>query len=316
MMNGGMDIVTDPERATTTRGAVVTIGAYDGVHRGHQAVLRLVRELATARDLDAVVCTFATHPAYVVRPESAPKLLTSLDQKLELLAATGDVDRVCVLSFDAARAAESAETFVREQLVDRLGAQVVVVGADFHFGKERRGNVALLDELGTELDFEAIGLSLVGADHEVISSTRIRALLVEGDVRAAADLLGRPHELRGIVVPGDRRGRTLGFPTANVALPTEMALPADGIYAGTFIGADGIERMTAINLGRRPTFYDNAEHSILEAHVLDFDGDLYGQTVRVRFVERLRGEEKFPSVEALVAQMTVDCVRARAVLAG
>ena len=314
MMAGDMEIVTDPPVPTTSRGAVVTIGAYDGVHRGHQAVLRLVRELAAARDLDAVVCTFATHPAYVVRPESAPKLLTTLDQKLELLAATGNVDRTCVLTFDAERAAESAEEFVRELLVERLGAQVVVVGADFHFGKERRGNVALLDELGTELGFEAIGTNLVAAEHEVISSTRIRACLAAGDVRTAAELLGRPHELRGVVVQGDQRGRTLGFPTANVALPAELALPADGIYAGTFIGADGVERMTAINLGRRPTFYEEAEHSLLEAHVLDFDGDLYGQTVSVRFVERLRGEEKFASVEALVEQMRADCDQARRVL--
>jgi riboflavin kinase/FMN adenylyltransferase len=135
-------------------------------------------------------------------------------------------------------------------------------------------------------------------------------------VRSAADLLGRPHELRGVVVQGDQRGRTLGFPTANVALPTEMALPADGIYAGVFIGADGIERMTAINLGRRPTFYESAEHSLLEAHVLDFDGDLYGQEVSVRFIERLRGEAKFDSVETLVDQMHADCAQAREILAG
>ena len=314
-MSGEMEIVTDPTHATTARGAVVTIGAYDGVHRGHQAVLRLVHELAAARDLDAVVLTFATHPAYVVRPDSAPKLLTTLDQKLELLAATGHVDRTCVLTFDETRAAESAEAFVRELLVERLGARVVVVGADFHFGNARQGNVALLDELGTELGFEAIGLSLIAADHAPISSTRIRALLAEGDVRSAAELLGRPHELRGVVVQGDQRGRTLGFPTANVALPTEMALPADGIYAGIFRGADGVERMTAINLGRRPTFYESAEHSLLEAHVLDFDGDLYGQEVSVRFVERLRGEAKFDSVDALVTQMEADCAQARVVLA-
>ena len=316
MMVGVMDVVRDPESPIGARGAVVTIGAYDGVHRGHQAVLRLVRDLATARDLDAVVCTFATHPAYVVRPDSAPKLLTSLDQKLELLAATGNVDRTVVLTFDDIRAGESAEAFVRDTLVAQLGAQVIVVGSDFHFGKGRTGNVALLDDLGTDLGFEAVGTNLVAAEHEIISSTRIRALLGDGDVRGAADLLGRPHELRGVVIEGDKRGRELGFPTANVALAPELCLPADGIYAGTFVGADGVERMTAINLGRRPTFYDAQEYSLLEAHVLDFDGDLYGQEVAVRFIERLRGEQKFDSVDALIAQMGRDCEQARTILAG
>lgn len=313
-MSAPMDIVRDPSALVSARGAVVTIGAYDGVHLGHQAVLRLVHDLARARDLDAMVCTFAQHPAYVVRPESAPKLLTTLDQKLDLLTATGLVDRTCVLTFDPARAAESAESFVRETLVERLGARVIVVGADFHFGKERRGNVALLDELGTELGFEAIGLNLVAADHAPISSTRIRAVLAEGNVVEAAAMLGRPHEVRGIVVRGDQRGRELGFPTANLMVPADMCLPADGIYAGTFVGADGVTRMTAISLGRRPTFYADANASLLEAHVLDFDGDLYDQEVAVRFVEWLRGEQRFESVDALVEQMGRDCARARALL--
>ncbi|MFZ4515200.1 MAG: bifunctional riboflavin kinase/FAD synthetase [Acidimicrobiia bacterium] len=315
-MMAAMEVVHDPIARTSTRGAVITIGAYDGVHLGHQAVLRLVHDLAAARGLDAVVCTFATHPAYVVRPESAPQLLTTLEQKLELLGATGLVNRTCVLTFDAARAAESAETFVRETLVERLGARAVVVGADFHFGKERRGNVALLDELGTELGFEAIGLNLVASDHAPISSTRIRELVATGAVAEAAQLLGRPHEVRGTVVRGDQRGRTLGYPTANLLVPTEMCLPADGIYAGTVVGADGVERMTAISLGRRPTFYAEANASLLEAHVLDFDGDLYGQQVAVRFVAWLRGEQRFDSVEALVEQMGRDCARARQLLGG
>jgi riboflavin kinase/FMN adenylyltransferase len=295
-------------------GSVVTIGVYDGVHRGHVAVLRLVHELAEARGLAPVCVTFDRHPAEVVRPESVPALLTTLEQKLELLEATGFVDLCFVLRFDADRSHEEAEDFVREVLVDAARVQLVVVGADFHFGRGRGGNVALLERMGAELGFEVIGLGLqANTSGTVYSSTRIRALLAEGDVGAAAELLGRRYELRGTVEAGDRRGRELGFPTANVAVPASCCLPADGIYAGTFVTADGVERVAAISLGRRPTFYETADRSLLEAYVLDFDGDLYGETVKVRFVERLRGEMKFDSVEDLVAQMARDVEATRRV---
>jgi riboflavin kinase/FMN adenylyltransferase len=298
------------------RGSVVTIGVYDGVHLGHHAVLRLVRELADARDLAAVCVTFDRHPAEVVRPESAPTLITSPQQKLELLDATGYLDLCFVLHFDEARSREPAEEFVREVLVNAAHARLVVVGADFHFGRGRGGDVALLQRMGAELGFEVIGLGLEAAPGGAIySSTHIRELLAAGDVAATAALLGRPHEVRGHVVEGDRRGRQLGYPTANIAVPGRCCLPADGIYAGTFIGADGVERPSALSLGRRPTFYESADMSLLEAYVLDFDGDLYGQDVRVRFVERLRGEVKFDSVDALVAQIERDVVDTRRVLA-
>lgn len=296
------------------RGAVVTIGAYDGVHLGHQAVLRLVRELATARGLEAVCLTFDRHPAEVVRPASAPRSLTSTEQKVELLAATGFLDRTCIVTFDAARSREPAEEFVHEVLVDRLAARLVIVGADFHFGHRRHGNVRLLEQMGAELGFEVLGLGLVPVDGDTsglpYSSTEIRRLLAEGDVRRAAALLARPprpHEVRGIVVEGDRRGRELGFPTANVSVPGRMCLPADGIYAGTYLGPDLVERPAAVSLGRRPTFYEQAETSVLEAHLLGFSGDLYGQEARVRFVERLHDEERFDTVEELVAQIRKDC---------
>ncbi len=302
-------------RPADDRGTALTIGAYDGVHRGHQAVLRLLRELADARGLAAALLTFDRHPAQVVRPDSAPKLLTSLSQKLELLEATGLLDVCRVLHFDEQRSREPAEEFVREILVEELSAKLVVVGADFHFGHGRSGNVELLERLGADLGFEVVGLGLVSPaaddaggpseDREPYSSTRIRALLVEGDVAGAADLLGRPHAVRGTVETGDRRGRELGFPTANVAVPTEIALPADGIYAGTAV-VEGGEHVAAINLGRRPTFHVEAERSLLEAHLLDFDGDLYGDAMEVRFVERLRAEERFESVDDLVAQMRRD----------
>jgi riboflavin kinase/FMN adenylyltransferase len=298
-----------------SRGAVVTIGVYDGVHLGHHALLRLVRELADARGLAAVCVTFDRHPAEVVRPESAPRLLTSPEQKLELLDATGYLDLAFVLHFDEARSREPADDFVREVLVGGAHARLVVVGADFHFGRARGGDVALLQQMGAELGFEVLGVGLEAAPGGTIySSTRIRELLAEGDVDGAAALLGRPHEVRGTVVEGDRRGRELGFPTANVAVPGRVCLPADGIYAGTFIGADGVERMTAISLGRRPTFYDAADASLLEAYVLDFDGDLYGQAARVRFMSRLRGEVKFDSVDALVGQIERDVADTRRAL--
>ena len=316
-----MRVVRNLEDVTrVSDGSVVTIGAYDGVHLGHQRVLHLVRELASARGLEAAVVTFDRHPAQVVRPESAPKLLTSLDQKLELLDATGDVDVCCVLTFDEARSHETAEDFVTEVLVEKLRARRVVVGDDFHFGHKRGGNVPLLGRMGAELGFEVLGLALVAVEGDgggtIYSSTRIRELLAEGDVTEAARLLGRPHEVRGIVTEGDRRGRTLGFPTANLTVPSEICLPADGIYAGTFVADDGVSRPAAISLGRRPTFYDHADMSLLEAYVLDFDGDLYGQQAGVRFVERLRGEQRFDSVDALVEQMSRDVEATRRAIAG
>ncbi|MFN8025210.1 MAG: bifunctional riboflavin kinase/FAD synthetase [Acidimicrobiia bacterium] len=303
--------------ASSAGGAVVTIGVYDGVHRGHHAVLRLVRELADARGLAAVCITFDRHPAEVVRPDSAPKLLTTPQQKLELLAATGYLDVVHVLHFDEARSREAAEDFVQEVLVDAAQARVIVVGADFHFGRARAGNVEMLQRVGRELGFEVLGVGLEAAPGgTVYSSTNTRALLAEGDVAGAAKMLGRPHEVRGTVQQGDQRGRELGFPTANVAVPARCMLPADGIYAGVFVGEDGVERVTAISLGRRPTFYAHQDASLLEAHVLDFSGDLYGQDVAVRFVERLRGEIKFDSVDALVAQMARDVADTRRIVSG
>jgi riboflavin kinase/FMN adenylyltransferase len=317
-----MQVVTDlADYSPPGSGSVVAIGAYDGVHLGHQAVLRLVRDLAIARGHAAVCCTFDRHPAEVVRPESAPKLLTTLEQKLELIAETGFVDTTNVLTFDEARSHEPAEEFVQDVLVTGLGASLVVVGADFHFGHRRHGTVKLLEQMGAELGFEVLGLGLVpvagDATGQPYSSTRVRELLEAGDVADAARLLGRPprpHEVRGTVEEGDRRGRELGFPTANVAVPSRTCLPADGIYAGTFVDEGDVERACAISLGRRPTFYEHADRSLLEAHLLDFEGDLYGQAVKVRFVEHIRPELRFDSVEELVERMGRDVEVARKVL--
>ena len=313
-----MEVITDLSRPPhLPDGSVVTIGAYDGVHLGHRALIDQVRHLATSRGAATAVVTFDRHPAMVVRPESAPKLLTDLEQKLELLASTG-VDHTLVIHFDEERSRESAEDFVDEVLVRALKARAVVVGHDFHFGHGRRGNVEMLAHLGARLGFDVLGVTLFESNHlgGVMSSTRVRGLLLEGDVSQAATLLGRPHEVRGTVERGDGRGGPeLGFPTANVAVPGEILLPADGIYAGWYEHPDGTVHAAAISVGRRPTFYEHADTSLLEAHLLDFDGDLYGQRAKVRFVARLRGEERFDSVDALIAQMGEDVEETRRVLA-
>jgi len=311
-----VEVVEGPEHATPAgSGAAVTIGAYDGVHLGHRHLLRVLQDEARARGLSTEVVTFDRHPATVVRPQSAPLVLTDLDQKLELLASTG-VDRTVVVPFDEVRARESAEDFVREVLVDALGARLVVVGEDFHFGHRRRGNVALLSAMGARHGFDVIGLALEeDASHRAVSSTRIRELLAGGDVSAAAELLGHPHQVRGRVVHGDGRGGAeLGFPTANVSLPDGLALPGEGIYACWYERAQGSVHAGAASLGRRPTFHDNVEAPLLEVFVLDFEGDLYDEAARVSFVSRLREERRFDSPEDLVKQMTVDVAAARSAL--
>lgn len=311
-----MQVVTDPAAARAfvgDRGAAVTIGAYDGLHLGHRSVIREVRHLAESRGACSAMVTFDRHPAEVVRPESAPCRLTSLAQKLELLEATG-IDLVYVVVFDDTRANETAEEFVKEVLVDGLAARAVIVGHDFHFGKNRGGNVEMLQHEGAVHGFDVLGMRLVNAGETAVSSTRIRGLLRAGEVGEAATLLGRPHEVRGAVMHGDARGRELGFPTANVAVPDGVCMPADGIYAALYTTPDGIARPAAVSLGRRPTFYVDAQASLLEAYLLDFDGDLYDQPAAVSFVERLRGEQRFDNVEDLVKQMHADVVATRSAL--
>jgi riboflavin kinase/FMN adenylyltransferase len=297
-------------------GTAVTIGVFDGVHLGHRHVIGELRRIAAELGSKSAVVTFDQHPASVVRPDSAPQLLTDLEQRLELLASTG-VDYALLVRFDEKRSKESAEDFVRRELVDCLQAKAVVVGADFHFGHGRKGDVALLRSMGEQHGFEVDGLELMASaaqGAQVVSSTSIRAALARGDLEAANRLLGRHHEVRGVVQTGDKRGRELGFPTANVAVTADTQLPADGIYAGWYVRPDGTELPAAISLGRRPTFYDDQPYSLLEAHLLDFDGDLYGEAARVRFVTWLRGEAKFGSLEALVAQIEADVAQTRNVL--
>ena len=304
---------TDSAPADAQR-SVITIGAYDGVHRGHQAVITQVRNEAARLGCRSVVVTFDRHPASVVRPESAPKLLTDIDQKMAALAATG-VDATFVVRFDSDAAQEDPAEFVRRVLVETLRAQLIVVGEDFHFGYKRRGNVALLRELGKEHDFEVVPVQLIARPDgvaEPVSSTSIRRALAGGQVEVAANLLGRPFSVSGVVVHGDKRGRTIGFPTANIEVPNAMCLPADGVYSGTVQRADGSSHVCAINLGRRPTFFEHADHSLLETHLLDFDGDLYGERVSVTFEHFLRSERKFEGLESIKTQLQLDVAAARA----
>ena len=290
------------------QGSVVTVGEYDGVHRGHRTIVSEMHRLAAERGCATAVVTFDRHPATIVRPESAPLLLCDLDHKLELLAETG-VDYTLVVEFTPEQAEVPAEVFARQVLVDCLQARAVVVGADFHFGKGRRGNVETLGVVGEEFGYEVLGLPLVKhltGEGEVISSTSIRAALSDGDVEKAHRLLGRPFEVRGVVTPGDRRGRTIGFPTANIPTTSDLQVPADGVYAAWYIREDGKEYPAAVNIGKRPTFYDDADKSLIEAHLIGFRGDLYGESAKVRFVRRLRGERKFEGIEPLKEQLAKD----------
>jgi riboflavin kinase/FMN adenylyltransferase len=310
-----MQILHHPGECSVDRPCAVTIGAYDGVHIGHRLVIDRVRRVAEEQGLASAVVTFDQHPAVVVRPESAPKVLTDLPQKLELLAST-KVDYVLVVHFDQDRSEESAEDFVREVLVGCLSTRAIIVGHDFHFGYKRRGNVALLQDLGAELGFDVTGIRLLADEPggAAVSSTRIRNLLAAGAVGEAAALLGRPHQVRGVVAAGDSRGRDMGYPTANVVVPGEVALPADGVYAGWYCRPDGVRHPAALSLGWRPTFYDHAALSLLEAYLLDFDGDLYGEEARIEFVAHLRPQAKFESAHELVDQMGRDVATTRRVL--
>jgi riboflavin kinase/FMN adenylyltransferase len=295
---------------------VVTIGAYDGVHIGHQAVIGEVRARAATLGARSVVLTFDRHPATIVRPESAPQLLTSPEQRIELLAETG-IDATVVLRFDEAQSHETPEAFIEHVLIGALAVRIVVVGEDFHFGSHRAGNVQLLEKYGATHDFVVDPVSLVervDGIEEPVSSTAIRRALAGGDVEIATRMLGRPHEVRGPVVMGDQRGRLLGFPTANVQVSNSVCLPADGVYAGRYERPDGSVYRCAINLGRRPTFYEHADHSLLEAHLLEFDGDLYGEQARIRFEHFLRSERKFDGIDAIRAQLGHDIEHARHLL--
>jgi riboflavin kinase/FMN adenylyltransferase len=294
------------------RGTVVTVGMFDGVHRGHWTVLQEIRERAAATGRRSVLVTFDPHPLRILRPEHAPPLLTTPVEKREILAESG-LDWAVFLSFTEALSRYQPRRFVEEVLVARLGVQELVIGYDHGFGRDRSGNAETLRGIGDTLGIEVDVVPPVGIEGDPVSSSRIRRAVQDGRMVEAAACLGRPYSVRGIVVRGDGRGRELGFPTANIMVSNgDKLMPSPGVYAvrgvlrsGTYPGA--------LHLGPRPTFQGSPPS--VELHLMDFDGDLYGEEVRVDFVEYLREVRPFSSVQALIAQMKEDVEQARERLA-
>lgn len=290
--------------------SVVTIGNFDGVHRGHRVLLRRATTTAADTGARAVAVTFEPHPAAVLRPGSEPPRLQTLEDRAAALHAAG-VDLVVVLPFTRELAALSAEDFVEQVLVDALGATRVVVGTNFRFGHRASGDVVTLVEEGERHGFSTEAVTLLDLDGVPLSSSSVREHLLAGDVTWATRALGRPHVVRGTVVPGDGRGRTIGVPTANLDVADGLLVPGNGVYAG-HLEVDGTRYDAVTNVGVRPTF-DGTTRSV-EAHLLDAELDLYGRDVALSFARHLRGEQRFDGVDALVAQIRADIEAARAAL--
>jgi riboflavin kinase / FMN adenylyltransferase len=306
--------------------AVVTIGNFDGVHRGHQSVLQQLVAAAHERDAAAVVISFEPHPAQVHRPETAPELIMGLQDRVETLADTG-IDGLLMMHYTLDLAALTPEEFVRSVLVDGLRAKAVVIGHDVRFGRGNSGDLSTMQSLGAQLGFDVVVIDDFGSslqstttagDQRRCSSTWVREALVAGDVTTAARVLGRPHRMRGVVVHGAARGRALGFPTANLSSESTGFIPADGIYAGWLIDSSQVRWPAAISVGSNPTFEGVSRQ--VEAHVIDRPQeevsvfDLYDQTVIVEFVRRLRGMVAYRGPEALIEQMRLDVDQTRSVL--
>ena len=291
---------------------VVALGNFDGLHLGHEAIVRRTRERAAEHGGDPVVFTFHPHPVSVLAPDRSPPLLTSLARRLWFLREAG-LAGVVVQRFSREFAHHEPRAFVEQFLLGGLGAVGVVVGYNVTFGRNRSGTPDVLRQLGDELGFRVDVVDPLALGERKVSSSQVRKAITAGDVAVAAELLGRPHEVLGKVRVGDRRGATIGFPTANI-LPRGGMLPPDGVYAvQVTLREDGTTHGGVANLGTNPTFGGVGRR--LETHVFDFDGDLYGQVIRVAFVERLRGEVKFDSVDALVAQIQADADAARRIVA-
>ena len=288
------------------RSSVTAIGVFDGLHRGHQRVLEEVCRVARSRGGVATVITFDPHPALVLNPADAPRLLATIEQRLEGLARLG-IERVRVLAFNEVLAQESAMAFVERVVVQELGTTDVVVGNDFRFGHDRRGNVALLEAAGQRLNFRVHPAPIYGGAQRW-SSTAVRQHLSAGDVASATEILGRPFVMRARVVHGDARGATLGYPTANVEGTPRQQLPGIGIYAGAVRTAHGKWWPGAISLGRRPQFYVDGV-LLVEVHLIGFDGDLYDEVLDLAFLSHLRAEATFHDVPTLVAQIKRDVAR-------
>lgn len=299
--------------STASPASTVAIGKFDGVHLGHRAILARLIETARESGTEAIVFTFANNPLSYLRPDICPRPLMSRAQRIAALEAAG-VDTCVMVEFDAEFSQIPAEEFVERVLIGQLKAGHVILGSDFRFGHRGLGDAGLLRELGAQLGFTVEVVDGVADEQQGhISSTRIREAILAGDVESAARMLGGPVVVRGEVVHGDARGRDLGFPTANLGGSIEGLVPADGVYAG-FVALDGVSRAAAISIGNNPTFTPD-EQSRVEAFILDFDADIYGATVEVRFTHRLRSTERFDSLEALIEQMHADVEQTRALTA-
>jgi riboflavin kinase / FMN adenylyltransferase len=292
-------------------GSWLTIGVFDGIHRGHQEIIRQLTAGAHANGAPAVLLTFFPHPAAVLTGR-AIKCLTLPDERAEIMATLG-VDVVITQTFNRNLAALSAEEFM-VQLKRHLGLQKLFVGYDFALGRNRSGNLARLTELGLELGYDVHPVAALQLNGQTLSSSLIRQQIADGAVAEVAAKLGRYYAMTGPIVPGDGRGRTIGIPTANVDVPIEKSFPANGVYACWAL-IDGEKHRAVVNVGLRPTFTTGAVLPRVEAHLMDYSADLYGQTLKLEFVERLRGEQKFPSIQSLVAQIQTDIAQAKAILA-
>lgn len=306
----GQMVIEEFLQVSAQKDTAVSIGVFDGVHLGHQSLLLKTKEEAMSRRLLSAVITFRNHPRTVLTPGFKPRYLMGVERRLEVIKALG-VDLVVAISFTPAVASLRAREFV-SLLRDRLKMRLLVTGPDFALGKNREGDIATLSKLGGEMGFEVTCVEPVQMGEQPISSTAIRDALAEGDVAKARSLLGRPFELKGRVVVGDKRGHLLGFPTANLDIEEDRALPADGVYATTvYVG--GVPRPSVTYFGPRPTF-KGLKHS-KEVYILDFDGDLYGQDLTIELVARLRGDISFASADELIDQMHEDVSKAREALA-
>ncbi len=305
-----MQVIRQLETLTPDTPYALTIGVFDGIHRGHQHLIRQVAETARTLDGKAGLVTFWPHPLVVLRPALEVRYLTMLEEKLEILAALGTLDSVVVLPFTPALAATPASGFI-DLLRRHLNMRVLLEGADFALGHNREGDMTFLEDYGQRQGFmvQTIGLQQLG--NQRISSTRIRTLLAEGRVEEVTTLLGRPYSARGVVMTGDQRGRLLGFPTANLGVDANKILPADGVYAVRARVGDDVS-LGVTNIGVRPTV-DGTKH-LTEVHLLDVERDLYGKVLEVQFIARLREERRFAGIEALKAQIAADVQQARLVL--
>ena len=306
-----MDVLHYPADARPIRWhqPVLALGNFDGMHRGHVKIVERVKRGAAERGGTPVAMTFDPHPPRIVRPDKAPPLLMTLPQKLEALARAG-IQGTAIVEFTAELSRWDPETFVKRVLMDWLRVSEVWVGANFLFGRDRSGNFSMLRALGARYGFRAEKIDPVRYKEFVVSSTRVRRLIGEGRVDEAAALLGHPYMIDGTVVEGSRRGRTIGIPTANLCTSNEL-IPPNGVYA-TLVTSAGVVHPAVTNIGVRPTFGDASTQQVIETHLLGFEGDQYGSKQRLSFVQRLRDERRFENVDALKAQISADCDRARA----